>query len=164
MEHEPTALEALSDAMDEHDSGGAATRPTSLRISAPLLRAAMLAAEIGMDKNLTAATEAALHERITSFIRHRGLAEHFTEFPEDLPTLAGVAKGRIRGTGHEAEQHPDVIDRVAAHVEQQVPRWAFDGSLDATVERVLDITEAVLATTSEGRPEGRPEDHLEATA
>lgn len=127
---------SLIDALAVADEGGE-SRATSLRIPASLHRAVVLATELGMDESFTAATSRALTDRLRDFVRREALAEHFHQFPSDVPTLAAVAHRRVRGSDHPAASRPELIDQVAAWIAGQRPEWARTGAVDETVDEVL---------------------------
>jgi hypothetical protein len=137
-----TTLDDLAEALAEHDRGAQA-RATSIRMSSALHRATAIAVELGMDASFSAATTHALAERTRSFLRQQAMAAHIARHPEDRPTLAAVASRRLSGTGHPAEARPELVARVAAHVEQREPRW-LETALDATVDLVIDHVELLL--------------------
>ncbi len=120
------------------------TRATSVRQPAALHRAAKVATELGMDESFTAAANRARAERIRAFARQQALATHGERFPEDRPRLATVALRRVAGTGHPAEQHPDVVEAVAEWVEGRDPDWMLV-SVDETVDQVLRHVEMIAA-------------------
>ena len=136
-------LDALLDALAEVDAGDAPARATSLRIPEPVHRAVQLATELGMDGSMTAATTAALLDRVEAFARQRALALHLAAHPEDEPALADVAARRVSGTGHPAVRRPDLVVRVADAVARRDPTWAREGRVDATIDRVLDLVELI---------------------
>ncbi|MGH9243445.1 MAG: hypothetical protein ACRD29_03830 [Acidimicrobiales bacterium] len=115
-----------------------------MRIPESLHRAVVLATELGMDESFTAATTGALTDRLRAFVRRAALAEHFHQFPSDVPTLAAVAHRRVRGSDHPAASRPELIDQAAAWVAEQRPDWARTGAVDETVDEVLGYV-AMLA-------------------
>lgn len=133
-------IEALA-AVDQVEG----SKATSLRIPEALHRAVVLATELGMDESFTAATSRALADRLRVFVRRTALAGHFSQFPEDLPTLAAVARRRVRGSDHPGASRPDLIDETAAWVEQRRPDWAVTGAVDETVDEVLGYVEMLVA-------------------
>ena len=136
-------LAALSDA-DAAD-GTASTRATSLRLPEAVHRAAMLATELGMDPSLTVATTEALLDRVRRFARATALAQHLADFPDDEPQLADVALRRASGTEHPAATRPELVRAVAELVAESDPTWARAGRIDATVDRVLDGVDLMVA-------------------
>jgi hypothetical protein len=141
-------LEALAAAKELDGS-----RATSVRLPEALHRAVLLATELGMDESFTAATTRALQERIVDFVRRQALAEHFSNFPADLPRLADVAKRRVKGSDHPGVSHPELIDEAATWLEQRRPEWAAIGAVDDTVDEVLGYVEMLVAGV--GRPRRR---------
>jgi hypothetical protein len=141
-------LEALAAAEEQEVS-----RATSVRLPEALHRAVLLATELGMDESFTAATTRALQERVSDFVRRQALAEHFNNFPADLPRLADVAKRRAQGSDHPGVSHPEVVDEVASWLEQRRPEWALSGAVDDTVDEVLSYVEMLAAGV--GRPRRR---------
>ena len=117
---------------------------TSLRLPKALHEALAIATALGMDSSVSTATREALVERIRDFARQRVLSTHFTAFPEDMPSLAAVAKRRVAGTCHPAASHPGLIDEVAAEIERRQPDWALT-ALDGTVDDVLAYVELLAA-------------------
>ena len=94
-------IEALSTAEDTDGS-----KATSVRLPESLHRAVLLATELGMDESFTAATSRALRARLGDFVRRQALAEHFSQFPADLPRLADVARRRVQGSDHPGVTRP----------------------------------------------------------
>jgi hypothetical protein len=127
------------------------SRATSVRLPEALHRAVLLATELGMDESFTAATSRALWERITDFVRRQALADHFSKFPADLPRLADVAKRRVHGSDHPGVSHPELIEEVAAWVDQRRPEWAVAGAVDDTVDEVLGYVEMLAAGVGRSR-------------
>ena len=130
------------------------SRATSVRLPEPVLRATAMAVEMGMDESMTAAMSQALLDRVMSFARGRGFAEHFVAYPDDVPRLVDVVARRLEGSGHVGEEHPDVVERLAAHFEREHPDWATSGALDLTVDMVIAAVEA-LETIGGIAPKGR---------
>lgn len=137
-------LEELMEALRAADQGGGA-KATSVRLPDALHRAVLLATELGMDESFTQATTRALTDRLHAFVRQRALAEHFATYPSDIPSLAGVAHRRIRGTDHPGVSRPELVDAAAAWVEQRRPEWAAAGLVDPTVDEVLGYVEMLAA-------------------
>jgi hypothetical protein len=133
-------IEALA-GLDQAD----VSKATSVRIPEALHRAVLLATELGMDESFTAATTRALADRLFDFVRRRALAEHFSRFPADLPTLATVAHRRVQGSDHPAVSHPELVEAAATWVEQRRPDWALTGAADETVDEVLGYVEMLAA-------------------
>src|SRR5579862_2594651 len=119
-------LEELIDVLSAtEDADG--SKATSVRLPEALHRAVLLATELGMDESFTAATSRALRERLDDFVRRQALAEHFSQFPADLPRLADVVRRRVQGSAHPGVSRPELIDDAAAWVEQRRPEWAVSG-------------------------------------
>lgn len=137
-------MEELLDALAAAGEAGE-TRATSVRIPEALHRAVLLATDLGMDESFTAATSRALSDRLHAFVRQRALAEHFRQFPADLPTLAAVAHRRVRSSAHPGATHPDLVDEAAAWVERRRPDWALTGAVDETIDEVLGYVEMLAA-------------------
>ena len=97
-----------------------------------------------MDESLTAATNRALAERIRAFARQQALVAHLRRFPEDRPQLAAVASRRVRGTGHPAARHPELVEAAAQWIEDREPDWIFVNA-DETIDQVLRYVEMVTA-------------------
>lgn len=144
----PPMLEELADAVRELDDV-ATTKATSVRLPTAVHRATILAVGLGMDGSFTAATAAALSDRIRVFLRQRAMSEHLERFPTDRPALAAVARRRIQGTGHPAERRPELVARVAEQVERREPRW-LETAIDTTVDLVLDHVELLLEHEEQG--------------
>ncbi len=125
------------------EAGG--SRATSIRLPEALHRAVLIATELGMDESFTVATSRALEERVGEFVRRMALAEHFSRFPEDVPSLADVAMIRVRGSGHPGASRPDLIEETAAWMTKQRPDWALSGAVDETVDEVLGYVEMFAA-------------------
>jgi hypothetical protein len=121
------------------------SKATSVRIPEALHRAVVLATELGMDESFTAATSRALADRLGTFVRQQALTEHFTTFPDDVPTLAAVTHRRVQGSDHAGASHPELIDDTAAWVEQRRPDWVLSGAVDETVDEVLAYVEMLAA-------------------
>jgi hypothetical protein len=136
-------LEELMEVLSEEDTDG--SKATSVRLPESLHRAVLLATELGMDESFTAATSRALRERLGDFVRRRVLAEHFSQFPADLPRLADVARRRVQGSDHPGVTRPELIEEAAAWVEQRRPEWAVSGAVDDTVDEVLGYVELLAA-------------------
>ncbi len=122
----------------ELGEGQAETVATSIRQPEALRRAAHLATQLGMDESVTAASNRALEDRLRAFARHRAIVAHLDRFPEDRPSLAGVAGRRVRGTGHPAARRPDLVADVARWLERRRPDWAVATDADQVVDSVLD--------------------------
>lgn len=137
-------LDDLFAALVELAESRGETKATSVRQPAALHRAAQIATELGMDESFTAAANRALEERIRAFARQQALVSHFERFPADRPRLAVVALRRVAGTGHPAEDHPDVVETVAAWVEGREPNWVLLAA-DETVDQVLSHVEMIAA-------------------
>lgn len=137
-------LDDLVQALTELDAGEG-SKATSVRLPVALHRAAHIAMELGMDESFTAATSRALEERVRAFARRGALAEHYARFPHDRPPLAAVARRRVRGSQHPAARHPELIEEAAAWVERKVPDWATTGTIDETVDQVLEYVEMLAA-------------------
>lgn len=108
-------------------------KATSLRLPVPVHRATAIATQLGMDDSFTAATTAALLDRLHGFLRQRALADHLARFPEDVPALAAVVARRVSGTDHPAAHHPDLAARLAAAYERRDPTGASAGRAVANV-------------------------------
>lgn len=119
------------------------TKATSVRLPEAVQRATALAVEMGMDDSVTAAMTNALLDRVAAFARRRALAEHFAAYPADAPTLHEVVARRLEGSGHVGERHPEVVERISAHVADGSPEWLATGAVDAAVDTVISIIEAV---------------------
>jgi hypothetical protein len=132
---------ALLDALHDVEEDAAPSRATSIRLPAPVHRAATLAIDLGMDESFTAATTRALLDRIHAFVRDQSLAEHFSAYPADRPRLADIGLRRVSGTDHPAAGHPDLVEEVSSWVERRHPEWPTSGSVDAIVDDVLDRVE-----------------------
>ena len=144
----PTALDRLLSTLSDVETDGAAPTPsraTSLRLPEAVHRAAMLATELGMDPSLTAATTEALLDRVRRFARGQALAQHLAGFPADEPDLADVALLRASGTEHPAATHHDLTRAGAQVVATRDPSWARAGRIDATVDRVLEAVDLLVA-------------------
>lgn len=139
-----TMLEELVEALAAAENSEE-LKATSVRLPEALHRAVLLATELGMDESFTAATSRALRERLGDFVRREALAEHFSQFPADLPRLADVASRRVRGSEHPGASRPELIEEAAAWVEQRRPEWALTGAVDDTVDEVLGYVEMLVA-------------------
>ena len=137
-------LEELIDALALTAEGDIA-KATSVRIPEGLHRAVILATELGMDESFTAATTRALRDRLEGFVRRRALAEHFARYPDDVPSLAAVARRRVHGSDHPAASRPELVDETAAWVERRRPDWAVTGTVDEAVDEVLAYVEMLAA-------------------
>ena len=127
------------------ERGEGATRATSLRLPVAVHEAAMLATALGMDPSLTAATSAALLDRVRRFVRAEALAGHLAAFPDDEPALADVVLRRASGSEHPAATRPDLVRAVAEVVVQRDPAWARTGRIDVAVDQVLDGVDLMVA-------------------
>ncbi len=136
-------LEELFKALGDLGEDGP-LQATSLRLPKALHEALAIATDLGMGPSVSTATREALAERIRAFARQTVLMTHFTAFPEDMPSLAAVAKRRVAGTHHPAASHPGLIDEVAAEIERRQPDWALT-ALDDTVDDVLAYVELLAA-------------------
>jgi hypothetical protein len=147
MASRPAALDRLLSALADAgtEEGSTPPRATSLRLPEAVHRAAMLATELGMDPSLTAATTEALLDRVRRFARGQALAQHLAAFPADEPDLAAVALRRTSGTDHPAASHHDLTRAVARVVAEHDPAWARTGRVDATVGRVLETVDLLVA-------------------
>jgi hypothetical protein len=141
-------LEALAAVKESATEG---SRATSVRLPEALHRAVLLATELGMDESFTAATRRALQDRTADFVRRRALAEHFSEFPADLPRRGDVAKRRMQGGDHAGARRPQLVEEAAAWVEQPLPAWAVTGAVDDTVDQVLHYVEMLSAGVGRSR-------------
>ena len=144
------AIDELLEALAAMDADGEA-KATSVRIPEALHRAVLLATELGMDESFTAATTRALSDRLRDFVRQQAIAGHFASFPADVPTLAAVSHRRVRGTDHPGVARPELIDQVAAWVEQRRPGWAVTGAVDEAVDEVLGYVEMLDAGVGRSR-------------
>lgn len=137
-------LDELIAALDGLDADGV-SKTTSLRLPDKLHRAVLAATRAGMDPSLTAATTAALADRLRAFLRSRALAGHFARFPGDIPSLAEVALRRVEGSDHPGAKRPDLVEEVANWVEVRRPDWGLRGAVDESVDLVLDHVEMLCA-------------------
>lgn len=144
-----STLDDLYNALAAVEAGGG-SQATSLRLPKALHRAVLIASELGMDESFTLATQQALTDRLESFFRQRSLAEHFSKFPEDVPSLAAVARRRVEGSDHPAKDRPDLIAETAEWVQNQRPDWAIVAA-DETVDEVLGYVELLIAGVGRGR-------------
>jgi hypothetical protein len=145
--------EKLSDLISALAAGGDGdpAKATSVRLPESLHRAVLLATDLGMDDSFTAATTAALRDRLLAFVRQQALAAHFDRFPNDVPSLAAVARRRVQGSGHPAAARPELIDEAANWIEQRRPDWALTGAVDEAVDEVLGYAEMIAAGVGNGR-------------
>lgn len=150
VERTMATLDELVELLYGGDAEGT-TRSTSLRLPERVHRAASVATELGMDESLTAATTHALLDRILGFVRQRALAEHLSNFPEDVPSLASVAARRVSGSDHAAVDHPGLVREVADWYERHHPEWATSGRVDEAVDRVLDHVEMLASGVGSDR-------------
>jgi len=137
-------LEELIEALAAVDQAEG-SKATSVRIPEALHRAVILATELGMDESFTAATSRALTDRLHAFVRRTALAEHFSQFPEDLPTLADVARRRVQGSDHPGASRTELVDETATWIEERRPEWAITGAVDETVDEVIGYVEMLAA-------------------
>lgn len=157
-------LDDLVEALMSIEDDDGEKRSTSLRLPASVHHAALLATALGMDDSLTSATANALVERVRAFARQQAFSQHFARFPEDLPSLGAVTRRRVAGSEHPAAAHPDLIDKVAAWVEDRRPGCMRNGLIDDAVDEVLGHVEVLAAGVGRDVPRqaraagvGRPE-------
>jgi hypothetical protein len=144
-----TLVELIA-ALEETESA-AGSKATSIRLPEALHRAVGLATELGMDSSFTAATSRALTDRLHDFVRRLALAEHFREFPADRPALAAVAHRRVAGTDHPGTSRPELVDEVAAWVEERRPDWWLTGAIDDAVDEILGAVEMLAAGVGDAK-------------
>lgn len=79
-----------------------------------------------------------------AFARQQALAAHLGRFPEDRPRLAAVVLRRVHGTGHPAEQQPELVEAAAQWIEDREPDWILVNAGE-TIDQVLRYVEMIVA-------------------
>jgi hypothetical protein len=107
------------------------TVATSVRLPEELQRAAKEAVANGLAGSLTELIVDGLRDRLVALAvenqqyvskadARAALEEHYAEYPEARPTLAGVARAGAEMYGHPAADHLDLIDAAVADLGDHV--------------------------------------------
>jgi hypothetical protein len=104
------------------DSSDPETVNTSMRIPGALRDAAALAvSELDVAPSTTVLTANALRAALEAAVMQAVLDRHYQEYPESRPPLADLAIAAAEIDGHPLADHPGLIRRSAAEVQQRHP-------------------------------------------
>ena len=113
------AIDRINELLDSADPE---TVNTSMRIPRALRDAAALAvSELDVAPSTTVLTANALRAALEAAVMQAVLDRHYQEYPESRPTLADLAIAAAEIDGHPLADHPGLIRRSAAEVQQRHP-------------------------------------------
>ena len=113
------AIDRINELLDSTDP---ATTNTSMRIPKPLREAAAIAvSDLGIAPSTTILTANALRMMLEGLVNLAVLELHYEQYPQFRPSLADLAIAAAELDGSPLAQHPELLRRSAAEVQQRHP-------------------------------------------